>query len=94
MWFLIRAYFKQKRGFLLLIALIHGVFALVLFLYRLPLEAVLYAFLLNAVFFLAAGAVSFTRYVRRHRQMEDARHALLYDASAVPPPRHLEDAVS
>ena len=92
LWFLIRAYFKQKRGFLLLLALMHGVFTLVLFLYRLPLEAVLYAFLLNAVFLSAAGAVSFVRYVRRHRQMEDARRALLYDASAVPPPRHLEDA--
>ena len=40
-WFVFRSYCKQKRGYLLLLLLIHGVFTLVLFLYRLQLEAVL-----------------------------------------------------
>ena len=60
-WFVFRSYCKQKRGYLLLLLLIHGVFTLVLFLYRLQLEAVLYAFALNAALLLASGTVSFLR---------------------------------
>ena len=91
-WFVFRSYCKQKRGYLLLLLLIHGVFTLVLFLYRLQLEAVLYAFALNAALLLASGTVSFLRYIHRHRQMEMARRTLLYESDVIPPPRHLEDA--
>lgn len=91
-WFVFRSYCKQKRGCLLLLLLIHGVFTLVLFLYRLQLEAVLYAFALNAALLLASGTVSFLRYIHRHRQMEMARRTLLYESDVIPPPRHLEDA--
>lgn len=85
-WFVFRSYCKQKRGCLLLLLLIHGVFTLVLFLYRLQLEAVLYAFALNAALLLASGTVSFLRYIHRHRQMEMARRTLLYESDVIPLP--------
>lgn len=68
----ILAYIKQHRKIMLLFVLLGGIFSLIGFLYGVPADGILYAWLLCA----AAGAVwmalELLRYQRKHEQLEEA----------------------
>ena len=78
---IIWGYIKERVWFLLLTALCMGIFAVVLFLYHLPVEPVAYAGALCAVVLGAAVAVDFFRYRRKVLLLESlqGQAALLLD---------------
>ena len=60
-------------------------FAVVFYLYELPLEAVFYALLLSGVFFSLAAVPGFISYIRRHRVLSELRTRVTYDRPGVLP---------
>ena len=84
---ILSGYIRERLGFLLLGALCAGLFALVLFLYHLPVEPVAYAGLLCAVVLAAATAADFLFYRRKVLLLESlqGQAALLLDQ--LPDPR-------
>lgn len=63
------SYVKRQTKLIVMLILFAGVFAAVFFLYRLPVEAVLYAALLCLAFGAVFFAVGYTHYLRRRRDL-------------------------
>lgn len=80
------AYLAEKRRLLLCQALATGIFALVFFLYHLPLEAVFYAFLLAAALFLLFGLFSFLQYFRRRENLRTQQGKIMVCLGELPTP--------
>ena len=83
------SYIWSHRKSLLLFLMVAGVFALVFFLYELPLEPVLYAALLCLVGALILCLIGFFRYKRRHAALISGAARIRYDAGLLPEPRDL-----
>lgn len=83
-------YLWQYKGVIAIFLLFAGIFAFVAYLYRLSVEAVLYASLLCAVVAVLVVAVHFYGYCKTHKE----RSKLLEYASVLelPPPRTLAEA--
>lgn len=86
-------YLKCRWGLLALLAVCLGMFAWVLSLYRFPAEAVGYGGLLCLLLLAVGGAVDYSQWRRRVRNLQGiaGQAALLLDL--LPEPRDLEEAV-
>lgn len=85
------SYLKEHYKGILLFCLLALIFTLVFFLYALPLEAILYAAALAAVTAFLAFAIDFSRYWKRHQQMQKMQEFILLGTDALPPPRNLTE---
>ena len=83
------AYLKRQYKLLLLLAGAVCVFAAVFALYDLPLEAVVYAGVLCLVLGLALFAVGYSRFLRRHRELQQLLRRANEKALPLPPARGL-----
>lgn len=80
------SYLRRHIKIILMLVLFAAVFAAVFSLYRLPLEAVLYAALLCLVIGAALFFVGYGRYVRQHRQLSALLARGVPEADALPAP--------
>ena len=83
------AYLKRQYKLLLLLAGAVCVFAAVFALYDLPLEAVAYAGVLCLVLGLVLFAVGYSRFLRRHRELQQLLRQAREKALPLPPARGL-----
>lgn len=83
----IYAYFKEHIGVAALWAGSAVCFAVIFYLYDLPLEAVLYAALLSFCLLALAAVIGFLSFYRRHCALLDARSRITLDSDCLPPPR-------
>ena len=79
------AYLKRQYKLLLLLAGAVCVFAAVFALYDLPLEAVAYAGVLCLVLGLVLFAVGYSRFLRRHRELQQLLRQAREKALPLPP---------
>lgn len=86
---LVLQYIVKNRKAILLWLGAAACFAVVFYLYRLPLSAVLYALLLSGVFLAAAAVFGFVKFCRRHRELSELRYAITVTQRAMPHPRDL-----
>lgn len=89
---MIRRFLREHGLHIALLAVFAGTFALVLSLYHLPTEPVLYASALCAVIGLTALIVRFVRYRRAHQAREHVLQAPLLLLSELPTPHTLAEA--
>lgn len=82
-------YCKHHRKSILLFSLFILVFLFVFSLYRLTLEAILYAALLCFFTGGMAMALDFLAYYRRHRLLCQLQEKIVYGLDALPPPKNL-----
>lgn len=87
-----QAYLRKRRGDLVGAAAFLGLFAAVMWLYRLPWEPFFYAALLGAFSALAYFGLGFLRFVRRHRLLTQLRGCLDQADTFLPEPEHLLEA--
>ena len=83
------AYLKRQYKLLLLLAGAVCVFASVFALYDLPLEAVAYAGVLCLALGLVLFAVGYSRFLRRHRELQQLLRQTNEKALPLPPARGL-----
>lgn len=83
------AYLKRQYKLLLLLAGAVCIFAAVFALYDLPLEAVLYAGALCLALGLVLFAVGYSRFLRRHRELQRLLRQAGEKALSLPPARGL-----
>lgn len=83
------AYLKRQYKLLLLLAGAVCIFAAVFALYDLPLEAVLYAGALCLALGLVLFAVGYSRFLRRHRELQRLLQQAGEKALPLPPARGL-----
>ena len=83
------AYLKRQYKLLLLLAGAVCIFAAVFALYDLPLEAVLYAGALCLALGLVLFAVGYSRFLRRHRELQRLLRQAGEKALPLPPARGL-----
>lgn len=83
---MIRAFFKERRLYLLGLLGAAGLFAIIFYLYDVQRDAVQYAFFLAAVWLIMIGGVDFARYCRRHRTLMDSTAKIENDAEELPVP--------
>ena len=88
------AYLKRQYKLLLLLAGAVCIFAAVFALYDLPLEAVLYAGALCLALGLVLFAVGYSRFLRRHRELQRLLRQAGEKALPLPPARGLSDAAA
>ena len=88
-WPALSCYLKQKLRYLCLMAACGLLFAAVFSLYRLQVEAVLYACALCAALLLVCGAVDFYRYYHRHLALVSLLAQLPYGTEQLPVSRDL-----
>ena len=86
------AYLKRQYKLLLLLAGAVCIFAAVFALYDLPLEAVLYAGALCLALGLVLFAVGYSRFLRRHRELEGLLRKVHESVLPLPPPRGVLEA--
>lgn len=89
---MIRRFLREHGLHIALLAAFAGTFALVLSLYHLPTEPVLYASALCAVVGLIALIFRFVRYARAHQARTHVLHAPLLLLSELPAPHTLAEA--
>lgn len=77
-----------KRHFAIILAVVFGysIFAVIFYLYRLPLEAVLYAALLTTIAFGFIGILRFISYYNRHRKLEEIKSKIVFSMPDFPEP--------
>ena len=85
------AYLKRQYKLLLLLAGAVCIFAAVFALYDLPLEAVLYAGALCLALGLVLFAVGYSRFLRRHRELQRLLRQAGEKALSLPPARGLQE---
>lgn len=86
---LILQYIAKNRKIILLWFGAAACFAVVFYLYELPLSAVLYALLLSGVFLAVAAALGFVRFCRRHRELSELKYAITVTQRSMPHPHDL-----
>ena len=76
---------RQKKSIALQLGCL-ALFALVFFLYRMPMDALLYALSLCAVLLALALCISFVRYLRKSRALAALRSCVETSAFSLPEP--------
>lgn len=76
---------------ILLFLVMISVFSAVFYLYRLNLEAILYAGVLSGTIGLIANGINFYFYYKRHRYMEELKENIIYELDKLPTPRNLTE---
>jgi signal transduction histidine kinase len=89
---LVRAYLRGKRRGLLFTAAAVVIFAAVFFLYRIPLDPILYAALLSACIGLVLLGLDFWRFFSRHRVLLQLRQNIAHALDQLPEPGDLLEA--
>lgn len=82
----IKAFFRERRLYLLGLFGSAGFFWIIFYLYDVQWDAVQYAFFLAAVWLIVLGGWDFTGYYRRHRKLEDSTEKIENDAEELPVP--------
>lgn len=80
-------YLKDKSKLLLLLFLCTCIFAVVFFLYNLPVIPALYGGLLCLFLLFVLGLYDFTRYLRRHKELYQLKKSIVNCAGKLPLPR-------
>jgi signal transduction histidine kinase len=86
---LVGSYLKRHLAKYLLFLLFSGIFAMVLGLYNLPTEPVLYASLICAYIGIIFILIDFYKYYRRFKRLKDLQKTIAYHVDQLPPPRDL-----
>ena len=81
------AYIKSRFKILLLMAAFAGIFSVTFYLYRIPAECIIYAFLLCAVCGLAAAAADFAGFYSRHRALFSISKTICSTLDGLPSPK-------
>ena len=89
---MLTAYLKRQWKLLLLLAGAVAVFAAVIALYSLPVEAVAYAGLLCLMLGLVLFALGYSAFLRRHRELEGLLRKVHESVLPLPPPRGVLEA--
>ena len=84
-------YIKDKSKLLLLLFLCTCIFAVVFFLYNLPLIPALYGGLLCLFLLFVLGLYDFTRYQRRHKELCRLQKSIVNCTCELPLPRNLNE---
>lgn len=82
-------YLKAKSRYILLMLCCCTVFWAVMDLYRIPLEAVGYATILCIWIVLICGITGYTRYYKKHKQLEDMKSRIMLTLEGLPEPSDL-----
>lgn len=61
-----------------------GVFAVIFYLSNIPMDAVLYAFLLSVIWLVVYGGIGFIRYAGRHGKLLEAERRIKTDWAELP----------
>ncbi|SHK14746.1 sensor histidine kinase [Desulforamulus aeronauticus] len=88
-WAVGKQYLQGHSKGILLYCIFAGVFALVFYLYHLPVEAVLYAVLLCVVLVLPVLTVDFHRHYQRYRVLRDLQKQITFSLEGLPEPKGL-----
>lgn len=88
---MVRGYLKYRWKLLLLLTVCVGVFAWVISLYHMPVEAVGYGAFLCGVLLLACGVVDFVRWRGRVRDLRSLAGQVSLLLNLLPEPRNLEE---
>lgn len=83
------SYLKRHRLGILLFTLISMIFAIILYLYHLPVEAVMYAIELSSVLCILIIAVDFIQYRRKHLYLSQLKNSITVNRKALPEPNEL-----
>jgi len=84
LWAAGKQYLQGHSRGILLYCIFAGVFALVFYLYHLPVEAVLYAALLCAALALLVLTADFHRYYQRYRVLRDLQKQIMFSLEGLP----------
>lgn len=83
---LLLAYLRKQRVWLIVLTLFSLIFSLVFYLYRLPLEAVGYGVLLCLFLGTIIFSISFSRFMQRHKALEDLKQRVILNLDHLPQP--------
>lgn len=83
------SYMKRHQLGIVLITLVSMIFAIILYLYHLPVEAVLYAVELSAVLCILIIAVDFIQYRRKHQYLNKLKNSITVNRKDLPEPKEL-----
>lgn len=89
---LLGSYLLRQRKLCWMLVLFAAIFGVVFVLYRLPLEAILYAALLCFAVGAVLFAVGYSAYVRRHRELEQVRRNIRETVLSLPAAKGLLEA--
>lgn len=82
-------YLKNRKLTLLILSSFAGIFLIIFFLYRVPLEPLLYAFILCLYLGGIFGIIDFIQSVKRHQLLSDLQNKITVSIEELPQPKGL-----
>ncbi len=84
-----KEYVRQHRGGVLLFILFGGIFSLIAYLYSVPMEGIVYAWLLCGVIGLCAFFIGLARFAARQRALKELAENVALGLMQLPEPKYL-----